>query len=206
MRALLRVTEPPLDPDGDRGRSLLRDELADPQYYSDDLIERALTWISRWLDGLVDTATRADGLSAFLAIVVALALLTALLLLAGRARRTTRLERADRAALPRERVSAAELRDRAEAALAEQRHDDALVDGFRALAVRQIEHGRIADVPQATAHELAHELAGRFPDHGPAIAALADTFDAVLYGDHTATGGRARDALALDDLLAGVRR
>lgn len=200
------VAEPPLDPDGDEGRALLRDELADPQYYSDDWVQRALTWLTRWLDGFVEAASGASGLGVVVGITLAMALLAALLLLVGRTRRTTASTRRGRPALPAERVSAAALRDRATAALAEGRHDDALVDGFRALALRQVERGRIDDVPQATAHELAAALAAEFAAEAGEITDLADTFDAVLYGDRTASADQAADALALDDRLAAVRR
>lgn len=198
--------EPPLDPDGDRGRSLLREELADPDYYSDDLIERALTWLQRWLDTLVETASGADGLTAAVAIAVAFALLAALLLLLGRGRRTPRLPRSRRAAVPDDRVTAATWRTSAEEALAAGRYDDALVDGFRALAVRQVEGQHVPELPQATAHELAHVLGTRFPGEAGALAELADTFDAVHYGHHHASAGAAQAALHLDDRLAAVRR
>ena len=68
-----------------------------------------------------------------------------------------------------EAITAAELRARAEAALAEGRHEDALVDGFRALAVRQVERGRLDDTPGATAHEVAGVLAREYPDRGPRV-------------------------------------
>jgi hypothetical protein len=100
-------------------------------------------------------------------------------------------------------VTAAELRDRADRALAEGRFADALVDGYRALAVRQVERDRIDDVPQATAHELAGALAESFPAQRERIFASAEAFDAVLYGDRPADRGQAVGVLTLDDELAG---
>ena len=38
------------------------------------------------------------------------------------------------------------------------------VDGFRALAVRQVERGRLDDAPGATAHEVADALAAAYPE------------------------------------------
>ena len=48
--------DPPLDPDGDEGRSLLRRELADPDYYADDLLDRIVAWLLRRVDGAFGTA------------------------------------------------------------------------------------------------------------------------------------------------------
>ncbi len=120
----------------------------------------------------------------------------------SRARRTTRGE-SSAPALTDEQITADELRARAEAALASGDAAAALVDAFRAAAVRQVERGRVEDVPQATAHELAGALAGAFPAQQGALRRAADLFDEVLYGDRPATDLQARELLALDDTLAG---
>jgi len=96
-------------------------------------------------------------------------------------------------------------RARAEAALAEGRARDAVVDGFRALTVRQVERGRLDDAPGTTAHEVAGVLGATYPDQRQRVAGSARLFDVVLYGDRPATGEQARDVLALDDELAGLR-
>ena len=93
------------------------------------------------------------------------------------------------------------------AALAEGRHGDALVDGFRALAVRQVERGRLDDVPGATAHEVAAAARRGVPR---ASAARVDGSAAALRRRCcTATGRPRRDqaavVLALDDELAVPR-
>ena len=102
-------------------------------------------------------------------------------------------------------VTAAQLRARAEAALAEGRYAPALVDGFRALAVRQVERGRLEDLPGATAHEVAAALATAYPEQRVRVDGSALLFDEVLYGDRPATRDQATGVLALDDELA-VRR
>lgn len=199
------LADPPLDPSGDEGRSLLRGELAKPEYHDTDLVERISRWIGRLFDDSVGAAADLPAIGTFAAIVVALLIAAGLGLLVSRARRTARA-RAERApALTDEMVSATELRRRAEAALAEGRYDDALVDGYRALAVHQVERGRIEDLPQATAHELATALGVEFPAERVLVARCADLFDAVLYGDHPATREQALEVLALDDQLAGRR-
>ena len=81
---------------------------------------------------------------------------------------------------------------------------DALVDAFRAVAVRQVERGRIDDLPGATAHEVAVALAEVFPEQGADVHRCAGLFDLVLYGGRPATRDQAVDVLGLDDRL-GVR-
>ncbi|WP_183098892.1 DUF4129 domain-containing protein [Nocardioides pelophilus] len=200
-----RVADPPLDPSGDEARSLLRRELSHPEYHDTNLVERILNWVGRLFDDGVGAAQDLPPLGTFAAILVLLLIAVGIGLLLSRARRTARA-RAERApALTDEVISAGELRARAEAALAQGRYDDALVDGYRALALRQVERGRIEDVPQATAHELAGALGSEFPAQRQLIGRSADLFDSVLYGDHPATREQAVDVLALDDELAGRR-
>jgi hypothetical protein len=207
--AALRA-DPPLSPDGDEGRRLLRNELLDPDYHTDDLLQRVLDWIARVIDDVFGRAFAAASgsnlVTALVAILVALGLLAAVLLLLSRFRRTARAEADRRPALPEDPVSAAELRDRATAALTAGRYDEAVIEGFRALAVQQIEFGRIDDLPQATAHELADALAAVHRDDASDLLSAADTFDAVRYGDHTASQSQAQAVLALDEHLRLVRR
>ena len=87
-------------------------------------------------------------------------------------------------------------------ALAAGRFSDAVVDGYRALAARQIERGRLEDRPGATAHEIAAVLATSYDGQGRRITAAADLFDVTLYGERPATDGQAREMLGLDDELA----
>ncbi|TWG99774.1 uncharacterized protein DUF4129 [Nocardioides sp. J9] len=200
--------EPPLDPSGDEARRSLRRELADPKYYDTDLLQRLRDWLERTVGRTIEGVSGSRPLSALLAILVAMALVAAVILIVSRARRTARAGRRPAAALTDEMITAAELRARAEAALAAGDSSAALVDAFRALAVRQVERHRIEDVPQATAHELARALAAEFPAHAGAVHHGADLFDQTLYGEREATPGQARELLDLDDALAGraVRR
>jgi hypothetical protein len=107
--------------------------------------------------------------------------------------------------LPEERVLASEYRRRADAAFAEGRYADAVVDGFRAVAARQVERGRLEDLPGATAHEIADRLAVDFDERAPLLQRVARLFDEVRYGDHPASSTDARSVLSLDEDLAGVR-
>lgn len=199
------LADPPLDPSGDDARSLLRQELAKPEYNDTDLVERIQRWVQRLFEDGVGAAHDVPPLGTFAAIVVGLLIAVGIGLLVSRARRTARVRAERTPALTEELISAAGLRRRAEAALAEGRYGDALVDGFRALAVHQVERGRVEGLPQATAHELATALGAEFPAQREPIVRSADLFDSVLYGDHPATREQASDVLALDDELTGRR-
>jgi len=195
--------DPPLDPSGDDARRQLRRELVRPEYHDDDVVERLSRWLDRLITNTVDAASGSSTLSTAVAVLVAILLVAGLLLLAGRARRTATGRVAGAPALTDEIVTADELRARAEAALAADRPAAALVDAFRACALRQVERNRIDDLPQATAHELAGALATVFPEHAGPLRHAADLFDAVRYGERPASAAEAGAVLALDDLLTG---
>ncbi|WP_436700198.1 DUF4129 domain-containing protein [Nocardioides sp. BYT-33-1] len=201
--ALLVALEPPLDPSGDEARGELRRELVRPEYYQDDIVDRLGRWLDRLISSTVDAASGSSGLAAAAAILVVLLLVGAVLFLVSRARRTAAGQPASAPALTGEVITADALRARAEAALAAGDATSALVDAFRAAAVRQVERGRIEDLPQATAHELAGALVAVFPEHRAAVLHGADLFDGVLYGERPASPDQAGELLALDDALAG---
>ncbi|GAB2887082.1 DUF4129 domain-containing protein [Nocardioides pacificus] len=197
--------DPPLTPDGDDARSELRRELLRADYQETDILDRVLRWFSRRFDEGLSLADGAPPLTTFASMLILIALVLALSWLLSRARRSPRRARAEGPVLTGETVTAAQLRRRAEEALA--RGDDALalVEGFRALTVRQIERGVAPDSPGATAHEVALILASVHPRRDAALHEAADLFDRVLYGHHSATREQATGMLALDDDLVGVR-
>jgi hypothetical protein len=195
---------PPLQPSGDEGRRLLRDELAHNDYHR-HLLQRILAWLWRRLGDGVGAASGTSGVTAFVTMLIGAVLLVGLVVLLSRVRRDRRQRAAAQPALPDDRPSAAELRRRAEAAVVDARYGDAVTDGFRALAVRQVERGRLHDQPGATAHEVAASLATSYPSHGVRVGRTADLFDATLYGDHPAGHDDATGVLELDDALAGAR-
>ncbi len=206
MSLLTRLLlDPPLDPSPEEAESLLRRELLKPEYHDQNVLQRILSWIDRRISDGLDAASGAPPLSTFAAMVVLVLLVGALVWLMTRARATARTERDQRAVLTDERISAAELRARAEQAFAEERFADAVVDAYRALAVRQVERGRLDDTPGATAHEVATALAAEYPHQRPRVDTSAALFDAVLYGDRPASRDQAAGVLSLDDELATVR-
>ena len=195
--------DPPLDPSPDQARHVLERELVRPEYHRHDVLGQVLDWIDRFVNGTVDAASSTPPLSAFLAMVAFLLLALALAWLLSRARRTARAERARAVVAADEVVTAAELRRRAERALAEGRNAEAVVEGFRALAMRQVERGWLDDLPGATAHEVAAAVGAAHPGARGRVDRTALLFDEVRYGDRPASHDQAADVLALDDALAG---
>lgn len=195
---------PPLVPSPDDARSQLRRELVRPEYHDQQVLDRILRWVDRVLGRTVDAAADASPLSTAAAVLVAVLLVVGLGLLLSRLRRAPRAEAAG-AVLTDETVTAAELRARARTALAEERYEDAVVEGFRALTVGQVERGRLDDRPGATAHEVATALAADHPRLAERVTAGAVLFDLVRYGERAATREQALAVLGLDDELAGVR-
>ena len=200
-----RLMDPPLDPSGDEARSQLRRELLRPEYHQQNLFQQVIEWITRRIQRGLQAASDAPPLSTLAAMAIFLALALGLAFLVSRARRTARGKQEKRSVLTAEVVTADELRDRARAALAAGRHEEAVVEGFRALTVRQVERGRLADNPGATAHEVALDLAAEFAHLRQQVHGSADLFDAVLYGDRPATREQASAVLALDDQLTVKR-
>lgn len=204
MRLLLPA-EPPLVPTPDDARSQLRRELLQPEYHQQNVLQEVLRWVDRRLSGLVDATSQTPSLSTAIAMVILVVLVVALGLLVSRVRRAARAEPDDRSVLTDEVVTARELRARADAALAAGRFETAVVEGFRALTVRQVERGRLTDTPGATAHEVSRSLAAEHPDHERDLDGAAALFDQVLYGERTTDRAGAERVLALDDALSGRR-
>lgn len=196
---------PPLQPSGDEGRRLLRDELVHGEYHRQDVLRRILDWLGRRLDAGVGAASGTSWVGALVTMLVAVLLVLGLVLLLSRLRRDRRRREREAPVLTSDRPSAVELRRLAESALADGRHAEAVVEAFRALAVRQVERGRLTDQPGTTAHEVAASLATAYPDHGDRVGRGADLFDATYYGDRPASREEATALLELDDVLAGAR-
>jgi hypothetical protein len=200
-----RLPDPPLSPSGPDGHSELRRELLHPEYHRQNLLQEVFNWLSRKVGGGLDRASQAPPLSTLMAMLIFVGLALALGWLVSRARRTAHENNEKRTVLTEEIVTADELRARAEAALEAGRFEEAVVDGFRSVAVRQVERGRLSDAPGATAHEVAVALAQEYAALADRVHQSARLFDEVRYGDRPATREQAASVLALDDDLV-VRR
>ena len=199
------VLDRALEPSPDEAGSLLRRELLKPEYFEGNWVNRLLGWLDRLLSRGIEAANDFSPLSTFAAMLVTVLLVGGLAWLIAQARPAARTPSAKHAVLTNEVVTAAQLRARAETALAEGHNEEALVDGFRALAVRQVERGRLDDTPGTTAQEAARGLSVEYPDQRSRVDGSAALFDSVLYGDRPATRGQAVDVLELDDDLRSKR-
>jgi hypothetical protein len=200
-----RLPDPPLDPSGSEARAKLRRELLHPEYHQENLLQEVFNWLLRKVGSGLDRASQAPPLSTLMAMLIFVALALGLAWLVSRARHTARENDERRSVLTEEAVTADELRARAAAALEAGRFEEAVVEGFRATAVRQVERGRLSDTPGATAHEVAEALAREYVALADRVHRSARLFDEVRYGDRPATREQAASVLALDDDLV-VRR
>jgi hypothetical protein len=201
------VSPPPLDalrPDPGQAREWLQRELSRPEYH-EGLRERFSAWLSDLWNALTVNALSASGLSVLaIVFVVVLAAVVAALLL-SRVRPEPGAGHRGAGPLASRAVSPDELRAAAEQALASGELDRALVEAFRALATRAVMRGLVEERPGLTAHELADDLAPRFPLHADALKSAATRFDTVFYGHLAATERDARAVLELDDSLRRER-
>ncbi len=192
------------EPDRDEARWLLQEELAEREYAEAEP-DPVLEWLGEVLGGPADWFdSLGGGVPAFpgwvlLVIVVVLAVVV-LLLVRPRANATGRAGRAA-AVLADRSLSLAGHRRAAAAATAAGDHDAALVCWFRAV-VRQAEERTVLDPrPGRTATEAAHALATAFPAEHGALHRAAAAFNAVVYGDRSATAVQAESVRALDARL-----
>ena len=87
---LMLAPGPPLQPSGDEGRRLLRDELVHGEYHRQHLLQRLIDWLWRHLQDGVGAASGSNGVTAFVTMLVAAALVVGLVLLLSRVRRDRR--------------------------------------------------------------------------------------------------------------------
>jgi hypothetical protein len=175
------------------------------EYHDQHLWQRLLSWLGRLFDRSVGAASGSSPATVFFTMLLVALLVVGLVLLLTRVRHDRRVRTRSESVLPDARPSASSLRRRAEEALGEQRYDDALLDAFRAVTARQIEHGTLDDQPGMTAHEVSLRLAAAHPRLAGDVRRGADLFDATRYGHRPATRADAVDLLALDDSLVGAR-
>lgn len=203
---MLRAEGPPLTPSGSQARELLRQELAKPEYQErKGLVQRAVEWVFDKLDNLFSTQGGTLPSLAWLVgllLVVLVAVLAVTYLRTGRVQAKATIRQDILGAKP---MTAEQLRRRAAEHELAGRFGAGAVDYFRALAVRSVERVLIDVAPGLTAHDIARTLGARFPDSREQLLDAAATFDAVLYGDHTADEHDCARIRDLERQLAGTR-
>jgi hypothetical protein len=200
-------TDVPVDPDAETAREWLRAELADPVYHErPNLLQRAWDWI---LEQLAQAQDAVGGLDTRVATLIAVGILVVAvaiaLVVAGPVRRARRDRRASVDVFGDDTRTAAELRAAADAAAAQGRWSDAVLDRFRAL-LRSLEERVVLEArPGRTADEGAREAGVRLPACAEDLTRAARLFDDVCYGDADATAEDDAWLRALDTRVAATR-
>lgn len=199
--------DPPIDPSGEEGRTLLRDELQKLPYQErKSLIDTVTEWLA---DRLETVAGDAAGSVAKVVLFLLIAALVALIIFAAARVTRSRRTRSDSATgdlvLDEDDVTADEYRERARAADSRGDHDAALLDWFRAIARASDERALLGDAPARTAHELVRALAPFFPTESTALRHAGDAFDDVRYGGGQAGAARSAAMRDLDARISDAR-
>lgn len=195
-----------LDPAPDEARRWLEQELQRSDY-RDPLLDQALRWILEQLRSILDHVNNlaGGGLSPVITVLVALAAIAIFVWVVPRVRRERVVASTEGAVLDDPTITPSTYRQLAARALAEGRYDDAVLDGFRAIAKDMSDRTLLDDAPSRTAHEISLALAPAFPGHADRLAKAANVFDAVRYGHRRAGADQADDVLQLDGELTKAR-
>jgi hypothetical protein len=193
-----------LKPTPAQGRDWLKRELAGSDYQS-PWLDSVIRWIRDVLGNLVDGARHVAGLSPAITAGLAVLLIALLVWILPKVRRERVAAVSKEAVLKDLTITPRQYRDLAAQAIRDGRFDDAILDGYRAIAKDMSDRGLLNDAPGRTAHEVSLALSSPFPDHAEALAGAADLFDSVRYGHRRASEGQANQIHALDAELATAR-
>jgi hypothetical protein len=193
-----------LSPTPPEARSWLRQELSGPDYQS-PWLETAIRWVSDQIGKILDGAGQLAGLSPLITVLIAVVVIALLVWVLPRVRREPAVSAPEGAVLEDATVTSRGYRDRAAQAVREGRYDDAVLDGFRAIAKDMSDRSLLNDAPGRTAHEVSLALSSPFPDHADQLARAANLFDAVRYGHRRASASQADRILELDSDLVASR-
>lgn len=196
-----------LDPSPDEARRWVVAELAKDDYQDRrSLLQRLFQWLGDRLSDLQSSPGSGPvSLPSFVIAGVAVALLLLLGYFATRIRRERRTVTTRSSVLDGSDLTADQLRARAATAMTENRWHEAVLDYTRAIARDADSRTLLTDAPSLTAHEIGSQLAVVFPDHVGAVSRSMDLFDAVAYGDLTASSADALTVQDTDELLRRAR-
>jgi len=192
-----------LDPTPAQARGWLRQEL-EGTGYRDPWLSSAIRWVLDQLRRLLDAVSHLAGLSPVITVLMAVAVLALLAWVLPKVRHEP-VAPSRRAVLEDLTLTARFYRDRAAQAFVDARFDDAVLDGFRAIAMDMSDRTLLDDAPGRTAHEVSLALAVPFPEHADRLARAADLFDSVRYGHRRANADQAMLVQRLDAELVTTR-
>jgi hypothetical protein len=162
-------------------------------------------WILDQLGNLLEGARRLSELSPAITVLMALVVIALLVWILPRVSRERVVATPGWTVLEDPTITSRLYRDLAAQAMADRRYDDAVLDGFRAIARDMSDRRVLHDAPGRTAHEVSLELAQPFPDHADRLARAADLFDSVRYGHRHASPSQAEQMHLLDVDLVTTR-
>jgi len=194
------LNRPPLgglDPSPQQARDWVTQELRGPEYQS-PWLESAIRWVTDQLSSLLNAVRHLDGLAPVVSVLIAIIVFAVLAWVLPRVRREPVVASREGAVLEDLTITSRHYRDLAAQALRDGRPDDAVLDGFRAIAKDMSDRRVLTDAPGRTAHEAGLALGSAFPGHADRLAAAADLFDSVRYGHRLASADQAGQLLLLD--------
>src|SRR5665811_1677208 len=168
-----------LSPTPPQARSWLRQELRGHDYQS-PWLDSAIRWIVDHVRNLLDGARHLAGLSPLITVLIAL-----LVWVLPRLRREPGVAASEGAVLDDVTITPRHYRDLAAQAVRDGRYDDAVLDGFRAIAKDMSARRVLNDAPGRTAHEVSLALAAPFPDHADRLAQAADLLSLIHISEPT---------------------
>lgn len=193
-----------LNPTPPQARDWLRQELQGPDYRS-SWLDSVLRWFTDLISKLIDGANQVAGLSPLITALTALVVIALMVWVLPRVRRVPGVAASDEAVLEDASITARQYRALAAQAIIDERYDDAVLDGFRAIAKDLSDRRLLRDAPGLTAHEVSRALASPFPDHADRLGLAADLFDSVRYGHRRARAHQAVQIQQLDAELVTTR-
>ena len=197
----------PIELDRDRARELAREELADPAYASEPgLMDQLARWVRELLASIVEAATGTLPARVAVVVVIALVLIGVVVIVARNGPLARQHAIGTDPLFGAARRTAAEHRERADAAADAGDWNTAVVERFRAVAARLEENHVLPARPGWTAGETAREAAANRPDLRTELVDAAARFDSIRYGHHTARRADDEALQALDRALGAPPR
>ncbi len=192
---------PTIDIDRDAAHEAAQRELAKPIYPRPSLTEMIIDWLDELLYRLAAKGASVPG--GWFTVWVLLILLAVAAVVAVRiARRAMRSSRGDTSTLfGSHQLSAAEHRATAERYAASGDWAPAIRHRLRAVARQLEENGVLEPVAGRTATELARTAGRALPSVADELAAAAEAFNDVAYGERPGRESQYRIVAALDDKL-----
>lgn len=191
-----------IDPDPDEARRWLERELLKPEYQPNP-ITRLKDWFFDRMDDVLNRAFSTGGFSVVAGAVILVLLVALVVFIAIRLRRDPTSATSDptgSAPLGADRSASAH-HAAARAALAEGKHEVAVVEGVRAIAQSLVERTILIPTPGTTAREMSAVAGRAFPAQAVTLREVADLFDRVQYGARSATRDEAQKVLDLHEGL-----